>query len=225
MVGLFGFVNYRNLERKINDIQVEFEEENNLFITSETVNKLLTQNLEQTENQTKENLFLKVIEKSLSENVMIENAEVYVTIEGVLKAKVLQRSPIARILVNNNAYYLDTNGKKMPLSSEYSARVPIVTGVKSDKDLKLVYKMCNTVLKDEFMKKQIIGINVVNNELRLRTRIGSQVILFGDLSRSNSKVRKLKAFYQKVIKESTLKKYSRIDLRFRNQVVCQKIVS
>lgn len=225
MVGLFGFVNYRNLERKINDIQIEFEEEDNLFITSETVNKLLTQNLEQTENQTKENLFLKVIEKSLLENVMIENVEVYVTIEGVLKAKVLQRSPIARILVNNNAYYLDRSGKKMPLSSEYSARVPIVTGVKSDKDLKLIYKMCNTVLKDEFMKKQIIGINVVNNELRLRTRIGSQVILFGDLSRSNSKVRKLKAFYQKVIKESTLKKYSRIDLRFKNQVVCQKIVS
>lgn len=223
LVGLFGFVNYRNATRKITDIQVEFEKGDNLFITYETVNKLLTQTLAQSENQTKESIILKVLEKTVSENDMIELAEVYLTVDGTLKTKVLQRKPIARVYVNNKAYYLDSSGNKMPLSKEYSARVPIVTGVKSDKDLKLVYKMCNTVLNDEFMNKQIIGINVINNELELKTRMGNQLILFGDLSKSNSKVSKLKAFYQKVIKNNTLKSYHKIDLRFNKQVVCTKV--
>jgi cell division protein FtsQ len=75
------------------------------------------------------------------------------------------------------------------------------------------------------MEKQIIGIQVKKNELELKTRLGNQVILFGNLSKSELKIKKLKAFYQKVIADKTLKNYSKINLKFKDQVVCTKRVN
>ena len=224
IAGLFGFANYRNSARKITDIQVEFEQGDNLFLSSQMVNKLLTQSLGNLKNKTKENILLKVLEQGVEENKMVEKAEVYLTVDGVLKTKVLQRKPIARVQVNGNSYYLDRQGKKMPLSKNYSARVPIVTGVKSDADLNLVYQFINKVLDDEFMKKQIISIRINSkSEFVLKTRMGNQVIEFGKLEKIAIKIKKLKAFYQKVVKDKSLSKYSKINLEYSKQVVCTKI--
>lgn len=222
IAGLFGFANYRNSARKIADIQVEFEEGDNLFITSQMVNKLLTQSSVKLKNKPKESIILRDLEYDISKNKMIENAEVYTTVGGVLKIKVIQRKPITRIRVNNKAYYLDRQGKKMPLSDNYSARVPITTGVLSDTDLNQVYKFCNQVLNDDFMQKLVVGIHISKNEFELKTRMGNQVILFGDLNKVNSKIKKLKVFYQKAIKDNSFKKYSKINLKYNNQVVCTK---
>lgn len=221
IVGLLGFANHRNGVRKIKEIQVEFEQGDNLYITSEAVNKMLIQSSGNIKNQSKENLFLRVLEQRVEENEMIENAEVYLTIDGVLKTRVLQRKPIVRIAVNAKSYYLDRQGKKMPLSKNYSARVPIVNGVTSTEDLELVYQFVKKVLKNEFMKKQIIGISINSRqEFTLKTRMGNQLIEFGKLERVKIKIKKLEAFYQKVIKDKTLKKYSKINLEYNKQVVC-----
>ncbi|MCF6351058.1 MAG: cell division protein FtsQ [Flavobacteriaceae bacterium] len=225
ITSLFVFVNHRNSVRKIKDIQIEFEQGDNLFITSEMVNKLLTQSTNNLKNKAKESINLKDLEQNILTSKMIENVEVYLTVDAVLKTRVLQRKPIARVQANNGSYYLDSKGKKMPLSINHSARVPIVTGVKSANDLKLVFKMCNTVLKEAFMHKQIIGLKISNNEFELKTRMGNQVILFGDLTKTNFKIKKLKAFYQKVIADKTLKNYKKINLKYNDQVVCTKKIN
>ncbi len=221
IVGLYGFANYRNATRKIVDIQIEFEQGDNLYITSEMVNKLLIQSLGNVKNTTKEKLLLRVVEQRIEKNVMIENAEVFVTVDGVLKTKVLQRKPIARIQENTNSYYLDRQGKKMPLSINYSARVPIVTGVKEKTDLEEVYQFVTKVLKDTFMQKQIIAIDInTEKEFLLKTRMGNQLIEFGKLKEIDKKIKKLEAFYQKAIKDKILNKYSKINLKYNKQIVC-----
>ena len=67
------------------------------------------------------------MEERLLKNQMIQRAEVYITVDGILGAKIKQRTPIARV-IDKLDYYLDTEGEKMPLSSVYTARVPIITG-------------------------------------------------------------------------------------------------
>jgi len=223
VIGLFGFANNRNNSRKIKDVQTTFINGDNLFISSETVDKLLTQISGNIKNKSKENIALAVIENGIEKNEMIENAEVYLTVDGILKTKVLQRKPIARILVNGSSYYLDDKGKKMPLSKNYSARVPIVTGVQSDVELKQIHQFIKEVLSDEFMEKQIIGIRINSDkEFVLKTRMGNQIIEFGKLEEVSVKIKKLEAFYQKVVKDNSLKKYSKISLKYSKQVVCKK---
>jgi cell division protein FtsQ len=223
IVGLYGFANHRNAIRKIVAIEVEFEKGDNLFITRNEVDKLLIQSLGNVKNKTKESLFLKVLEQNIEQNDMVENAEVYVTIDGVLKTKVLQRKPVARIVVNGSSYYLDSKGKKMTLSKNYSARVPIVRGVLGDDDLENVYQFIQKVLKDDFMSKQIIGIQVKpKGSFDLKTRMGNQIIEFGKLENIEAKIKKLKAFYQKMEKDNSIDKYRKINIEFSKQIVCTK---
>ncbi|HIE45728.1 MAG TPA: hypothetical protein EYG80_07240 [Flavobacteriaceae bacterium] len=223
IAGLFGFANHRNSIRKIVDIEVSFEGGDSLFVTSNEVNKLLIQNSGNIKNKSKESIFLKVIEQGIMKNKMIENAEVYMTIDGILKVSVLQKKPIARIVVNGTSYYLDRHGKKMRLSSNYSARVPIVEGVLGKDDLEQVFQFIKQVLKDDFMKKQIIGVKIKQNKFfDLKTRMGNQLIEFGKLENIENKINKIKAFYQKMDKDKSINKYSKINLEYNKQIVCTK---
>lgn len=221
---LFGFANQRNDSRKILKIEIDVSDKNNLFITKNEVEKMLIESSGNLKNQLKENITLKVIEAEIERNSMVKKAEVFLTIEGVLKINVLQRVPIARILVNNTSYYLDEDGDKMKLSKNHSARVPIVKGVTSRKELNYVYRFITEVLEgDEFMKNQIIGIHIkAQHKFDLKTRMGNQLIEFGGLENAISKVNKLKAFYQKMDNDKSLNKYKKINLVYNKQVVCTK---
>ena len=128
VVFVFSFSNQRNNARNISEMTIEFEDEDRLFISQKTVNKLLIQNIDSVTSIDKDTLVLNKMESILLENPMIKNAEVYITIDGILGVNVTQRKPVARVK-NEPDFYLDEDGEKMPLSAEYSARVPIVTGI------------------------------------------------------------------------------------------------
>ena len=221
-VFLFGFASHRNELKTVSDISVKFTNGDNLFITYETVNKLLIQNYGVLKSQPKENIILRELEYTLKSNEMIEDADVYINVDGAIGATIKQRTPIARVNDEGVAYYIDSKGYKMPLSSEYSARVPLLSGLKSS-NAKEVYALSNLIFNDSLLRKQIIGIDVnTKNEFTLKTRVGNQNVKIGTLDHINEKVKKLKAFYQKTIKDKTLDKYQTINLIFKNQVVCTK---
>ena len=219
---LFGFASHRNELKKVSDIDVNFTNGDNLFITYETVNKLLIQNYGELQSQPKENIILRSLEKTLKSDDMIEDADVFLTVDGTLGASIKQRTPIARVNDEAVAYYIDVKGDRMPLSANYSARVPLLSGVNGN-NMEDAYTISSLIFNDSFLQKQIIGIELnVKNEFVLRTRIGNQRIEFGGLDNVNTKFKKLKAFYHKVLKDKTLDKYQTINLIYTNQVVCTK---
>jgi len=221
-VFLFGFASHRNKEKNIEDIAVIFTNGDNLYITYEMVNKLLIQSYGVLKSQPKENIILRELENTLISNEMIEDANVYLTVEGIVGASIKQRTPIARVNDEGIAYYIDSKGSKMPLSKSHSARVPLLNGLKS-KNAKEAYLLAKLIFNDSFLRKQIIGIKVNNkNEFSLNTRFGNQNIELGKLNKINVKIEKLKAFYQKTIKNKTLDKYQTINLMYTDQVVCTK---
>ena len=59
-------------------------------------------------------------------------------------------------------------------------------------------------------------------EFELVPEFGSHIIVLGDLSDLDKKLRKLNAFYQQALLEEGLNKYKTINLKFDNQVVCVK---
>jgi cell division protein FtsQ len=138
MVFLFAFASNRNATRRVSEIDINFVGENNLFVTHETVSKLLIQNQASVKNVPKETLDLNQLEKSLNSNLMIKSAEVYVTVNGIVKADIEQKTPIARVSTTES-YYIDDEGFYMPLSKNYTARVPLVTGYINKNNLKTCF--------------------------------------------------------------------------------------
>ena len=128
MVFLYSFTSMRNEHRKLTKSMVVFTDDSNPFIKQETVNKLLIENKTDASAIQKVDLDLNRLEKSINSNPMIEKSEVFVSIDGVLKAVVKQKTPIARMFNDEGSFYIDYQGGMMPVSDEFTARVPIVSG-------------------------------------------------------------------------------------------------
>jgi len=58
--------------------------------------------------------------------------------------------------------------------------------------------------------------------MELSPKIGSATIVLGDMSDLDSKLVKLKAFYQAKIGSKELDDYRSVNLKYRNQIVCTK---
>jgi len=222
VVFLFVFASNRNSVRNVSPPSVKFIGEDNLFITNETVSKLLIQNYGSVKNVPKETLDLNKLENALKSNPMIKTAEVYVAVNGSLSAAIEQKTPIARVRTNAS-YYIDDEGFFMPLSSNYSARVPLVTGHIEKNNLKDVYTVATKVRSDGFLKNHVIEIHQgADKAIHLRLRQCDFIVQLGDVSFMDKKINNLKVFYKKSLKEKTLKNYSKVNLQFENQVVCTK---
>lgn len=223
VVFLYGFSASRNELHKVEGIEIEFEEGSNLFMTHEMVNKLLIQKNSALQNQAKSMVDLHNLEANVLSHPMVEAAAIYVTVDGMLKTKVKQRTPIARVIKNNGSYYIDKQAKIMPLSEHHSARVMLVTGNVTENDTPEVFKLTTAILNDDFLKKQIIGIHKKGrNQYVLSTRVGEQNIELGDLNNLKQKFKNLNSFYKKTMAENSLEQYATINLKFSNQVVCTK---
>jgi len=166
---------------------------------------------------------LNKLEKSINHHQMIQKADVFVSVDGVLKAVVEQKTPVGRVFDETGSFYIDYEGNKMPLSDNYTARVPLLSGeitaVKREK-LSEVLKM---IAGDDFLKKNIIGVQVLpNGSLVMANRNYDYQIDFGRTINIERKFKNYKAFFQKAVLDSTLDKYRRINLKFTKQVVCIK---
>jgi len=223
MVTICSFSASRNKKRMISAPKVQFEGSNNLFITSEAVSNLLIQNINKAKNHTKEALDLNSLEQSLTSSPMISKAEVYVNTQGDLSAKVIQKQPIARVVAGAQ-YYLDSDGGTMPLSKNYTERVPLVTGEINKKKLDNIWKLATYVKNDSFLKKQVVEINEDDkNKLSIKIREANFNIQLGDLEHLDKKINNLKAFFIQASKENVLNQYKTVNLQFDNQVVCTKV--
>ena len=218
---LYGFSSQRNRDRKLTNVQVEFTDENSPFITLSTVNKLLIQNSDTLTSITKETLVLKEMEIRLLRNPMVCDAQVFVTVDGTLGAKIKQRNPIARVAGSPN-YYVDEDGKTMPLSSVYTARVPLITGSSKNNFTELT-PLFLKLREDEFMRQSVVGLHKYSDgTVELRMRKHDFKVFFGKVKDIDNKIQNYKAFYQKAKRDKTLTGYELVNLQFGNQVVATK---
>ncbi len=220
MLGLFGFANSINNKRKLGDIKVNFNNNAALFVTAETVENLLIDNLKDSLNSYKYMLDLKGLEHLLNKHDMIKSADIFSDIKGNLGVIISQRQPIARFF-DGDFNYIDEQGLLMPLSHQFSARVPLVYGFSSE-EISTIYPLLLKIRKDEFLKKHIIAIrkNSKNQTIKLNVRNQDFSINLGKVEALELKFTNYKAFYLKAKEEQKLNDYKSVNLQFGNQVVC-----
>jgi len=220
---LYRFSLKRNMQKKVLDIEIEFEGENNNFLTSSMVDKLLIQNTQTVKNLEKSVIDLYSLENQVNGNPYVEKSSVFLDINGTIKSIVKQRVPIARIIDKEDSYYIDKQGVKTPLSNIYSARVLLISGLEKDEDPKEIVALVTLILEDHFLRKEVVGIHKLDNgEYQFAVRSGDYKIDFGKLINIDVKFKKLKAFYNKAFLDKTIQEYKTINVKFHNQVVCTK---
>ncbi len=223
VIFLYSFTSSRNSQRKLKKSEVIFVGQNNDFIKQETVNKLLIENKSDVRSIAKEDLNLNKLEKSINQHPMVEKSDVFVTVDGILKVKVKQKTPVARVFDGLSSFYIDYEGNIMPLSEINTARVPLILGEVNNKNKKKLAQILKIIYDDEFLKKNIIGVQISSSDdLMMTNRNFDYQIEFGKMVNEKIKFKNYKAFFQKAVLDSTLYKYKKINLRFTQQVVCSK---
>ncbi|WP_298392746.1 cell division protein FtsQ [Flavobacterium sp.] len=223
VVFLYSFTSNRNSHRKLKKSEVIFVGDNVNFVKQESVNKLLIENSSDVKTIEKSDLNLNKLENSINKHPMVEKSEVFVSVDGVLKAEVKPKTPIARVFNENGSFYIDYEGNKMPLSNVSTARVPLISGVIDNTNKKKLSEVLKMIYNDEFLKKNIIGVQVLPDaSLIMTNRNYDFKIEFGKMVNEEKKFNNYKAFFQKAVLDTTLNNYKKINLIFTHQVVCTK---
>jgi cell division protein FtsQ len=248
LVIALGFVNKKEnfIKGKKTNVNVDYST-GELFIDSEDILQFLKSRNDTISNVDLGKVNINKIEKALLTHPAVENAEVSLTVDGNLKINVTQREPILRVyLPTGESFYLDKNGKFMPLSDNYTSRVLIaggnisqtfsqVSGFNYEKTKKNkiiadqgildeLVELTRAIQKDSVLSSitDQIFINE-KNEFELIPSIGDHKILLGSCNDLENKFNKLKIFYREGLNHvNGWNTYSCINLKHEGQVICTK---
>lgn len=214
----------RNQERVCGKLEIVLDESaGTKLITENEIAQILEQNGLNPIGKTIKNIRTESIEELLRKNPMIKVAECYKTPSGIVNIKVLQRIPKFRV-VGFGSYYIDEDRKPMPVSSNYAAYVPVVSGrVTVSMATGQLFDFITFLEENPFWNAQIEQIYVRDDmKIELVPRVGDAIILLGKLDNYQKKLEKLHKLYVNGFKIIGWNKYKIIDLEYKNQVVCNK---
>ena len=222
MVVVLSFTNQMQNKQMVFLNQINIEVSEDKFMTEQIALKYIKQQDFNFDSVALSNFYLNELEIAFLQHPAIKNAQVYSNQEGVININLLQRKAVVRIKTDNTDYYLDENGIKMPLSSEYTPRVLVVTGEVNNSKHSSIFSFIEIINKDIFWKSQITQVHFSNNEVIIIPRVGSQKIHFGTLTDVNKKLGNLYQFYKQAMPIKGWQTYSEISLAYNNQIICTK---
>lgn len=243
-----GFVSKseRNIVASVLNISIHNNDEN-LFLSEADVKQFFSDRKDSILNNRYQNISVPELEKALNAHPAIENADVSEDINGEIKIDITQRTPVLRIInKDGESYYIDSQSKLMPLNENYSARVLVASGeiyepyarryqfsVEQIRHNQLfsevsllddLLDVSTYISKDSSLSVLIHQIYVNNDkDIELFPAVGNHKIVFGDAKNIAEKFNKLKLFYTEGLNKSdSWTKYSTINLKYKNLVVCTK---
>ena len=248
LVSSLAFVNNAENKVKGKTVSVAIEQDDdNSFVDEDDVLKFLKDRNDTFINQPMKDIDVYKIERALNTHPSIAASEVAVTVNGDVSINIKQRKPIVRIINSKGeSFYIDDKATVMPLADHYTARVLVVNGfipekyaqfykisvqqIEKDSAFKAItviddiYEVANYIKKDSLLNGLITQLYINNErEIELYPAIGNQRIIFGDDADIAEKFEKLKTFYTQGLNSvDGWNKYSVINLKYKNQVVCIK---
>lgn len=173
------------------------------------------------------------LERQLEKNPWIKKADIYFDNQQILHVDIMQKNPVARIFTpDGNSFYLDNQFGLLPLKTTDHIVLPVFTNYyinpggmnKLDSAVtSRVIGLSQFMLNDPFWLAQIESVYIrPDNSFELTTQVGEHTIDLGVRSDWEPMFNKLKSLYKKFNAEQSWGRYSKINLQFKDQVVCER---
>lgn len=209
LVVLMSFVEAKKSEQKCTDVKIIIPG-TYTFIERNDVEEIIYESQGQIKGSALNKLNIHRMENALKANPFIEAAKIYADMNGLITILVNQREPVLRVLnFTNQDFYIDKNGLKIPVSTNFTAKVLAANGyilesfsgkvdtlkTKLARDL---FKTAAFVGKDSLWNDQIEQLYVnQQKEIEMIPRVGEHKIILGDADSLETKFGNLLAFYKK----------------------------
>lgn len=224
LIIVLTFVSAKLGEVKCKGVQVVvYDTGENAFIDEDDVLQLIKRNYGELKNVNVVDIDKDSMECVLVRNSVIKSAQVYYSLDGYFHVEITQRKPVLRVM-SGEGYYVDEDGKVMPLSGKYTSRVVVATGnISRNFACNGLYPFVMGLKNDGFWDALIEQIVVANgNEVILIPKVGNFRIVVGELENVEKKMENLRLFLQEGIALKGWNVYKEINLKFENQIVCIK---
>jgi len=161
------------------------------------------------------------VEQEVQGHRLIARAECFASPSGVVHLQVWQHIPLLRVMLPDEAYYLDEEGNKAGLSDLTAADVVVVTGAIHDKrTVRQLFELVKRLKKDAFADALIEQIHVGSQgEWVLIPRTGNPEIQWGKPVHTEEKVTKMVIFMRDYLPRIGFDTYSSINLAFNHQII------
>ena len=173
------------------------------------------------------------VENLLKRNKFVKNTKVLSDHKGRVLIDIVQERPIARIISDDSSYYLTESGGLMPTSFNYTSRTVLLLGNKTNDILRLdsltnvtlrkdFIDMIKYIKEDEFLKAQVAEIELLNDgKIVIYPQVTHQKIEFGECDEYVDKFDRLKIFYKQILPRKGWSTYSKVNLEYKNQIICE----
>ncbi len=234
LIALMSFIEIKKSTLKCKDVKVLLPGQFN-FIERNEVDRILMANAGAMVGRDLNEINIHKLENALKANPFIEFAKVYADMTGIIHVQIRQREPVIRVVnMANLHFYIDANGYKIPLSDNYTAKVLVASGfIEEDfngrvdtlktKMAKDLYRTALYIKGDTLWDNQIEQLFVdLKEDVEMVPRVGSHKIILGSTDSLQTKFRNLLVFYKKAIPKVGWDTYKTINLKYTNQIVCEK---
>ena len=215
---LFFAVRHKaNARVKTLEVNIEGAGENGHLISEKEILKILTEAAGKPITKTNiSTLNLRRLEAKLNKDKRIQKADIYFDSNNRLNVRIIQKKPVMRVIDNaGTEYYLDENGKKVPVTRGNSIRVPVVTGIRDSFNVKMVVSEKPSKMKD--VENDSIG------DIVLVPKIGRQKLIFGSAQDMEAKFDNLKIFYRDGLPKRGWNRDKILNLKYTNQVIAKLV--
>ncbi len=223
-ITIMGFAAQKNDDTVVSGLEISIRQaDDQYFLTVEEIQE----NIEnQTDSLVGEDLDLintALLEESLENHPLIDNAEVYFTLDGRLYVRVTQFRAIARVKSVEGDVYMNQFGQPIPRSNNHSANVPMITGHIDSSHWQEAYNFLQLLDDSSWLSGNIEAlVRDSTGNYVVYPKMGRHQITWGNLDNSTHKVKKLEVFYTYLQKEEKIDSIRTIDVRFRNEIVSTK---
>lgn len=234
VVLLMSFIEVKKNKLKCSDVKILLPGRYN-FVEREEIDRILLESGGVLVGKDLNDINIHRLENRLKANPFIEYAKVYADMNGIVNVQIRQREPVLRVInMANLHFYIDNKGFKMPVSDNYTAKVLVVNGFIDEdftgrvdtihsKLVKDLYRAALFIKADTLWDNQIEQLFVdLNSDIEMVPRVGDQKIILGDADSLQTKFRNLLLFYKKAIPKVGWDSYKTINLKYANQIVCEK---
>lgn len=164
------------------------------------------------------------IENFIERMTLIKECQVYKTNEKKINIDVVCREPVLKVYdKEGTTYYVDIEGRKIS-DIKKPLLLPVASGEIDDSMINNELRNVVSVIeKDPFWIAQIEQIYFNDKrEAIITPRMGDHIIELGSIKKLDEKLSNLKTFYTKALNSVGWDKYSKLNIKISNKVICTK---
>ncbi|OZI05555.1 hypothetical protein BWI93_24220 [Siphonobacter sp. BAB-5385] len=206
------------------------------LLSSQDIKNLLSEfGRKPLEGKSFETIDLSFLESRVKSSPLVKDCQIARNLRGWLEVHVQTHRPIARLIQtdlpdNGLDRYLNEEGRFMPLSERYTARVMLLSGpyferknhLRARQDTSL-FHLIEAIQTDSLWRAQLEWMEVdAAGNIILWPQVGDTAIEYGPAIARDVKFQKINLFFREILPLRGWKSFSKVSVRYKNQLVCTK---